>query len=140
MFQKGNQLSVGIKNGRLGYTYEREQLTKMRQEVDALLAFMKAIRQGKLTDKGLKQFQVLLPAFLKLADKLHANKQEVDHKNLPQQNPTPILAPIFAQNVHIHNSNQENKRLDQENQSSTGGNISQQNGINHSVVDSPSPV
>lgn len=128
------------KGGRQVYVYEKDQLFRLRKIADRGIALIEAIQKGKVTGKEVEKYKLLQPTLLKIFDKLQPNKQEIDHKNLPKILPTPILAPIFAQNVHIHNGNQENKQLNEENQGSAGGDISQQDSLNNPVVDSPRTI
>lgn len=73
----GNQYAKGKKTGRMGYTYEKDQLQKMRRLVNLALAKTEAIEKGKMTDKQIERFKVLQPIYLKAMDKLHANKQHL---------------------------------------------------------------
>jgi len=63
--------------GRLGYTYEKEQLVRLRKLADRGIAFAEAVQQGRITDEGLARFQKIMPIVLKALDKLQANKSEI---------------------------------------------------------------
>lgn len=78
---KGNKNAVGNRGGgRLGYQYEKDQLKKLQRLVNLYLAKAEAIEKGKLTDKELDKFRILQPLALKAMDKLHANKQHIEHE------------------------------------------------------------
>lgn len=68
---------IGNKGGgRLGYTYEKDQLVKLRRIVDRALAKLEAFERGQISDKEMEKFRFTLPIILKAMDKLHPNKQQ----------------------------------------------------------------
>lgn len=76
---KENKYAVGNKGGcRKGYEFEDEQLQKMRQHFNWLLAYVDAVRKGKATGKQHKAFERLERVLLKMMDKLHANRQHTE--------------------------------------------------------------
>jgi hypothetical protein len=76
---KGNQYAVGNKGGyRKGYEYEEEQKQEMRKNLNWLFAYIKAVRNGKATERQHLTFIKLEKILLKIMDKLHANKQQTE--------------------------------------------------------------
>lgn len=77
-FEKGNKFGGNKQGGRLGYTYEKDQLVKLRRIVDRALAKLEAFEQGKISDKEVEKLKFSMPIVLKAMDKLHANKQQLN--------------------------------------------------------------
>jgi hypothetical protein len=133
-FQKGHRYSVGNRGGRsLGYTYEKDQLVKLRQIIDRMLAKMDGIERGKITSPlAIERFKLFLPVALKAMDKLHPNKTQTDFNV--------TIKPIPLDDVHKDEVIQEDKDVQKALESGSGGDISLQNGVNHNVANSASPV
>jgi hypothetical protein len=95
--------------GRLGYTYERDQLMRLRKIADRGIALVEAIMKGKVTDAEVTKYQRIEKAFLKALDKLQANKN--DHTTQGEKlNPIPIYGGLSG-----HNSDQKDISTEEEN-------------------------
>lgn len=89
--------------GRLGFTYEKEQLIRLRKIVDRGIAIVEAIQKGKATKLQIARYQATEKLVLKALDKLQANKHDMDVTSGGK--PIPLLANL---NVHNNNGNTEN--------------------------------
>ena len=61
----------------MGYTYERDQLVRLRKVVDRGIYLIEAIMKGRVSEKEMEKYKLIQPALLKAFDKLHPNKTEV---------------------------------------------------------------
>lgn len=71
--------------GRLGYTYEKDQLQRLRKIADRGIAMIEAIQRGKVTDKEVEKYKVIEKSLLKALDKLQPNKQQTDLTSLGKE-------------------------------------------------------
>lgn len=119
-FQPGHKLSVGNRGGRrMGYTYEKEQLTRLRKIADRGIAMIEAIQKGQVSDKEVEKYKVIEKALLKALDKLQPNKIDPD-------TPANVIIPIpILANVLSNNRNQENSILVEAHPGSPGGDSGQ---------------
>lgn len=79
-FQKGNKLAVGIKSGgRKGYEYEADQIKQMKRHINSIFKLFEKIETGEASDDEKERFAILQKLTLKMMDKIHANKQHVEH-------------------------------------------------------------
>lgn len=70
----------GNKGGRrMGYEYEKDQILRLRKIVDRGIAKVEAIEKGKVGPKEVEKFKILMPFIIKSMDKLHANRQHLEH-------------------------------------------------------------
>jgi hypothetical protein len=101
---------IGNKGGgRLGYTYEKEQLKRLKKIADRGIAMVEAITKGKVTDEQIRKYQITEKAFLKALDKLQANKTDLTSQG---EKLTPI--PIYG-GLSGHNSDQEDISAEEKN-------------------------
>lgn len=110
--------NFGNKGGRrMGYTYEKDQLVKLRKVIDRMLAKMEGIEKGKIKSKSeIEKFKLFLPIALKAMDKLHPNKQQTDI--------SVEIKPIPLDDVYKNEVIQENQDVPPALESGTGGDIS----------------
>jgi len=108
--------NYGNKGGRrLGYTYERDQLMRLRKIADRGIALIEAIMLGKVSEKEIEKYKVIEKALLKAMDKLQPDKRQTDIQI--ELKPIPLL------HVLHHNSDEENIIDVEANPSLTGGDI-----------------
>lgn len=119
----GNKFAVGNRGGgRKGYEYEQDQLIKMRKILDRALAGIEAFQRNKLDKKGVEKLEKVLEmaSKLKITDKLHANKQEMEHKGQIFLTPTPIYGGQSVIDISLskYDGDQKDLPAHEENQSS----------------------
>ncbi len=128
-FQKGHQLSKGLKNsGRKTKLEEvREAIANVKEEItqEALikLANSKVYQHLNNATKFSEVREMGLPITL---------RGIVERKETTLILPIPILDDVYVQN---DNGNKENQSNEEENQSSAGGNISEQDHLNPASTD-----
>ena len=106
-FQKGNQLAKLAENpGRKVFEIEEAQLKEMRSNLNWLLAYIKAVRSGKATERQDKAFLKLEKVLLKIMDKLHANRQQTDITSGGEK-----IIPMFLPSEIIEKYNLNDKKL-----------------------------
>ena len=77
---KGNQYAVGNKGGfRKGYEYEIGQIKQMKKQINSIFKLAEKIETGKASKDEKERFVLLQKLTLKMMDKIHANKQHVEH-------------------------------------------------------------
>jgi len=100
---------IGNKGGgRLGYTYEKDQLKRLRKIADRGIAMIEAIQRGRVTEKEIEKYKIIEKSLLKVLDKLQPNKQETDFKG-------EINLPVPLLDVLHNNSNKESSEPEEEN-------------------------
>jgi hypothetical protein len=65
-------------SGRKGYAYEQEQMEEMKSVLNRTIKKCDKILEGKADDKDIKALEAVKQVAMKIMDKLHANKAEVD--------------------------------------------------------------
>jgi len=75
-FKNGHQISKG--KGRKGYEYEEAQLKEMRAILNRALITTKRMQLDEAQHKEMMAYENSLRMVLKIMDKLHANKSEMD--------------------------------------------------------------
>ena len=76
-FQRGNNLGKG--QGRKGYEIEKKELKRMSSLFKRYLTLAEKIESGKASDNQKDAFERLKSLVLKIMDKLHANKEHLEH-------------------------------------------------------------
>lgn len=76
-FKKGNQSAKG--KGRKGYEWEDKQLKQMKELTTGALKLSKKIQEGKAKPEEIKRFLILQKLVAKIMDKIHPNKQHIEH-------------------------------------------------------------
>ena len=74
-FKKG-QATPGA--GRKGYSYEKEQIEAMKSVLSRTIKKCDKILEGKASEKDVAALESVKQVAMKIMDKLHANKAEVD--------------------------------------------------------------
>jgi hypothetical protein len=65
-------------SGRKGYAYEEQQMEEMKSVLNRTIKKCDKILEGKATDRDMKALEAVKQVAMKIMDKLHANKAEVD--------------------------------------------------------------
>ena len=75
--------TIGNKGGgRKGYSFEEEHLKDMREILSTVLELIKKIADNKATKEDYEKLKALERVVMKILDKLHATKSEMDMKVL----------------------------------------------------------
>lgn len=74
-----NEGKVNNPNGRKGFEYEKDQLEKMKKHINSMFKMVQKISKGRATENEIKRFEILQKITLKMMDKIHANKQHIEH-------------------------------------------------------------
>ena len=92
---KGNQYAKGNRGGRRkGYEFESTQLKRMNKLLNRMLLLSEKILDGKSNFKDQIKYDTLQRTFLKIMDKLHANKEakkEIDITTDGEKIGTPLI-------------------------------------------------
>lgn len=109
---KGSKNALGnIGGGRKGYEYEDAQMKMMKKNINWFLFYIESVRTGKNTEASDKKFKLLEKVLIKMMDKVHPNKNQMEHSG-EIANPTPIYG---GNSIPKHDSNEKDIPANQEN-------------------------